>query len=90
MLIDGPPRARALLAQEERGESRLADQPAVAAGLRPAAGERAAASHPPSDPVEPAGIFYFLEEMPLKPTGKVDRAGLKKIAEDHLQPHGLS
>ena len=31
----------------------------------------------------------FLGEMPLNPTGKVDRATLKRIAEDHLHPHGL-
>jgi long-chain acyl-CoA synthetase len=31
----------------------------------------------------------FLEEMPLNPTGKIDRAGLKKMAEEHLHPHGL-
>jgi long-chain acyl-CoA synthetase len=31
----------------------------------------------------------FLEEMPLNPTGKIDRVGLKKMAEDHLHPHGL-
>jgi long-chain acyl-CoA synthetase len=29
----------------------------------------------------------FLEEMPLNPTGKVDRVGLKRLAEDHLHPH---
>jgi long-chain acyl-CoA synthetase len=28
-----------------------------------------------------------LEEMPLNATGKVDRAGLKRLAEDHLNPH---
>jgi hypothetical protein len=28
--------------------------------------------------------------MPLNPTGKIDRAGLKRMAEDHLHPHGLS
>ena len=32
----------------------------------------------------------FLEEMPLNPTGKIDRVGLKRMAEDHLHPHGLS
>lgn len=32
----------------------------------------------------------FLDEMPLNPTGKIDRAGLKKMAEDHLHPHGLA
>ena len=31
----------------------------------------------------------FLDEMPLNPTGKIDRVGLKKMAEDHLHPHGL-
>jgi len=30
-----------------------------------------------------------LEEMPLNPTGKVDRTALKRLAEDHLHPHGL-
>jgi acyl-CoA synthetase (AMP-forming)/AMP-acid ligase II len=29
----------------------------------------------------------FLEEMPLNPTGKIDRVSLKKMAEDHLHPH---
>jgi long-chain acyl-CoA synthetase len=33
--------------------------------------------------------IVFLEEMPLNPTGKVDRVGLKRMAEDHLHPHGL-
>jgi long-chain acyl-CoA synthetase len=33
--------------------------------------------------------IVFLEEMPLNPTGKIDRVGLKKMAEDHLHPHGL-
>jgi long-chain acyl-CoA synthetase len=28
----------------------------------------------------------FLDEMPLNPTGKVDRVGLKRMAEDHLHP----
>jgi long-chain acyl-CoA synthetase len=32
----------------------------------------------------------FLDEMPLNPTGKIDRVALKKVAEDHLHPHGLS
>jgi long-chain acyl-CoA synthetase len=32
----------------------------------------------------------FLAEMPLNPTGKIDRVGLKSMAEDHLQPHGLT
>jgi long-chain acyl-CoA synthetase len=31
----------------------------------------------------------FLDRMPLNPTGKIDRVGLKKMAEDHLHPHGL-
>jgi long-chain acyl-CoA synthetase len=30
-----------------------------------------------------------LDEMPLNPTGKVDREGLKRLAEDQLHPHGL-
>jgi len=30
-----------------------------------------------------------LAEMPLNPTGKIDRSGLKQLAEDHLHPHGL-
>jgi long-chain acyl-CoA synthetase len=30
-----------------------------------------------------------LDEMPLNPTGKIDRVGLKRMAEDHLHPHGL-
>ena len=29
----------------------------------------------------------FLDEIPLNPTGKVDRVGLKRMAEDHLNPH---
>jgi hypothetical protein len=29
----------------------------------------------------------LLDEMPLNPTGKIDRNGLKQIAEDHLHPH---
>jgi long-chain acyl-CoA synthetase len=33
--------------------------------------------------------IVFLEQMPLNPTGKIDRAGLKRMAEDHLHPHGL-
>jgi long-chain acyl-CoA synthetase len=32
----------------------------------------------------------FLGEMPLNPTGKIDRVGLKRMAEDHLHPHGLA
>jgi acyl-CoA synthetase (AMP-forming)/AMP-acid ligase II len=34
--------------------------------------------------------IVFLEQMPLNPTGKIDRVGLKRMAEDHLHPHGLS
>jgi acyl-coenzyme A synthetase/AMP-(fatty) acid ligase len=34
--------------------------------------------------------IVFLDEMPLNPTGKVDRNGLKQMAEDHLHPHGLT
>jgi long-chain acyl-CoA synthetase len=30
-----------------------------------------------------------LDDMPVNPTGKIDRAGLKAMAEDHLHPHGL-
>jgi acyl-coenzyme A synthetase/AMP-(fatty) acid ligase len=30
----------------------------------------------------------FLDEMPLNPTGKIDRVELKAMAEDHLHPHG--
>jgi acyl-CoA synthetase (AMP-forming)/AMP-acid ligase II len=33
--------------------------------------------------------ILFLDEMPLNPTGKIDRTGLKRMAEDHLHPHGL-
>ncbi len=33
--------------------------------------------------------ILFLEQMPLNPTGKIDRVGLKRMAEDHLHPHGL-
>ena len=33
--------------------------------------------------------IVFLDTMPLNPTGKIDRVGLKRIAEDHLHPHGL-
>ena len=33
--------------------------------------------------------IVVLEEMPLNPTGKIDRAGLKRMAEEHLHPHGL-
>jgi long-chain acyl-CoA synthetase len=31
--------------------------------------------------------IVFLDEMPLNPTGKIDRSGLKQLAEDHLHPH---
>jgi long-chain acyl-CoA synthetase len=33
--------------------------------------------------------IVFLDDMPLNPTGKIDRVGLKRMAEDHLHPHGL-
>jgi acyl-coenzyme A synthetase/AMP-(fatty) acid ligase len=33
--------------------------------------------------------IVFLAEMPLNPTGKIDRVRLKRMAEDHLHPHGL-
>jgi long-chain acyl-CoA synthetase len=33
--------------------------------------------------------IVFLDRIPLNPTGKIDRAGLKRMAEDHLHPHGL-
>jgi long-chain acyl-CoA synthetase len=33
--------------------------------------------------------IVFLDEMPLNPTGKLDRVGLKRLAEEHLHPHGL-
>jgi acyl-coenzyme A synthetase/AMP-(fatty) acid ligase len=33
--------------------------------------------------------IVFLEQMPVNPTGKIDRTGLKRMAEDHLHPHGL-
>jgi len=33
--------------------------------------------------------IVFLDQMPLNPTGKIDRVGLKRMAEDHLHPHGL-
>jgi hypothetical protein len=29
-------------------------------------------------------LFYKI------PTGKIDRVGLKRMAEDHLHPHGLA
>jgi long-chain acyl-CoA synthetase len=32
--------------------------------------------------------IVFLPEMPLNPTGKIDRVGLKRLAEEHLHPHG--
>jgi acyl-coenzyme A synthetase/AMP-(fatty) acid ligase len=31
----------------------------------------------------------LLDDMPLNPTGKIDRVRLKQIAVDHLHPHGL-
>ncbi len=33
--------------------------------------------------------IVFLDSMPLNATGKVDRVALKRLAEDHLHPHGL-
>lgn len=33
--------------------------------------------------------IIFLDDMPLNPTGKVDRVGLKKLAEEHLNPHDV-
>jgi acyl-CoA synthetase (AMP-forming)/AMP-acid ligase II len=33
--------------------------------------------------------IVVLDEMPLTPTGKIDRTRLKRIAENHLHPHGL-
>jgi long-chain acyl-CoA synthetase len=33
--------------------------------------------------------IIFLNDMPLNPTGKIDRVSLKRMAEDHLHPHGL-
>ena len=54
------------------------------------------AAHCLSDPHQVIETFeafapeiVFLDEMPLNPTGKVDRAGLKLLAEDHLHPHGI-
>ncbi|MGN6166601.1 MAG: class I adenylate-forming enzyme family protein [Solirubrobacteraceae bacterium] len=32
----------------------------------------------------------FLDTIPLNPSGKVDRVALKRVAEDHLHPHGLN
>lgn len=31
--------------------------------------------------------IVFLDEMPLNPTGKVDRPRLRRMAEEHLHPH---
>ena len=31
--------------------------------------------------------IVFVDEMPLNPTGKLDRVSLKRMAEDHLHPH---
>ena len=33
--------------------------------------------------------IVFLDEMPLNPTGKLDRVGLKRMAEAHLNPHAV-
>jgi acyl-coenzyme A synthetase/AMP-(fatty) acid ligase len=30
-----------------------------------------------------------LDDMPVNATGKLDRVTLKRLAEDHLHPHGL-
>lgn len=34
--------------------------------------------------------IVVLDEIPLNPTGKIDRTGLKRMAEEHLHPHGLA
>ena len=34
--------------------------------------------------------IVFLDDIPLNPTGKVDRNRLKQLAEDHVHPHGLT
>jgi acyl-coenzyme A synthetase/AMP-(fatty) acid ligase len=34
--------------------------------------------------------ILFLDKMPLNPTGKIDRVGLKWMVEDYLHPHSLS
>ena len=62
-----------------------------------AAADAAAALHPyrgrfeSHDRFPPVGRdrSEILDEMPLNPTGKIDRVGLKRMAEDHLHPHGL-
>jgi len=33
--------------------------------------------------------IVFLDDMPLDPTGKIDKVELNSLAEDHLHPHGL-
>lgn len=33
--------------------------------------------------------IVFIDEIPVNPTGKVDRVALKRMAEEHLHPHGL-
>ncbi len=33
--------------------------------------------------------IIFLDQMPLNPTGKIDRVGLKRMAEEDLHPHIL-
>src|SRR5262249_19021005 len=38
---------------------------------------------------KPTEEVVFLDDMPLNPTGKIDRVELKRMAEDHLHPHGL-
>ena len=37
----------------------------------------------------PPREVVFPDEMPVNPTGKLDREGLKRMAEEHLHPHGL-
>jgi long-chain acyl-CoA synthetase len=34
--------------------------------------------------------IVVLDDMPLSPTGKIDRPALVRMAEDHLHPHGLA
>jgi long-chain acyl-CoA synthetase len=33
--------------------------------------------------------IVVLDDLPLNATGKIDRPALKRLAEDHLHPHGL-
>ena len=60
------------------------------------AGRRRAPDQPGADRLRRERVGYkapeevvFLDEMPLNPTGKLDRVGLKRMAEEHLHPHGL-